>query len=269
MGLLYMKRICHILCLLLFVAPAFAEPEENAGGEQTAKLQWQLSQMQEMMRNMNGKIEQLEHDMVQMANHMKRFIADSQFRLQEMEKNKNAPPSTEPKIIGKIIDKEVESSKTHIDRMLIGEDPLLKGEPTLPDPQKKEGSLTPRDIYGEAMDGLFAGQYDKARYGFAELLKKYPSNELAANAQYWLAETYYVKGKYRSAAKHFLKAYTEYSNSQKAPDSLLKLGMTLSALGEKKHACRTFAELEIKYPRLARSITQRVQIEKKRNKCAA
>jgi tol-pal system protein YbgF len=71
---------------------------------------------------------------------------------------------------------------------------------------------------------------------------------LAGDAQYWLGETYYMRGQYKNAADSFLKGYQNYKSGQKAPDTLLKLGMALAELGQKDAACSTFGELKAKYP---------------------
>ena len=60
-------------------------------------------------------------------------------------------------------------------------------------------------------------------------------HKLAGNAQYWLGETHYVRRDYKAAATAFLNGYTTFENSPKAPDSLLKLGMTLVVMGEKEN----------------------------------
>ncbi len=57
-----------------------------------------------------------------------------------------------------------------------------------------------------------------------------------------------MRKQYKKAADSFLAAYRKYSSSDKAPDSLLKLGMSLAALGQKDAACSTFEELNDKFP---------------------
>jgi TolA-binding protein len=42
---------------------------------------------------------------------------------------------------------------------------------------------------------------------------------------------------------------TRYKSGDKAPDTLIKLGMSLAELGQKDAACSTFDELKTKYPR--------------------
>ena len=101
------------------------------------------------------------------------------------------------------------------------------------------------------------------------MLVSFPAHKLAGNAQYWLGETFYVRRQFKQAAEAFLAGYTTYQESTKAPDSLLKLGMTLAAMGQKKTSCDAFKELAVKFPQAPQAIAKRVQIEKARVGCAS
>ena len=87
------------------------------------------------------------------------------------------------------------------------------------------------------------------------------------DAIYWLGETYLQRSRPREAAEQFLKVSTDYGRSTKAPDAMLKLGISLSALGAKDQACATFSELERKYPQAAPSLRQAVEREQRRVRC--
>ncbi len=103
-------------------------------------------------------------------------------------------------------------------------------------------------LYEQAYGDYLQRDYPAAETGFAKVVKDYPKDPLAGSAQYWVGETYYVRKQYKKAADSFLAAYRKYTSSDKAPDSLLKLGMSLAALGQKDAACSTFAELDDKFP---------------------
>ena len=109
--------------------------------------------------------------------------------------------------------------------------------------------------------------YGAAEVAFKTFLQNHPRNALSGNAQYWLGESFYVRGQYKNAAGAFLKGYTVYSKSVKAPDSLLKLAMSLKRLGQKQAACETFAELGVRFPRAPAHIKQRARTERRRSGC--
>jgi len=70
----------------------------------------------------------------------------------------------------------------------------------------------------------------------------------AASGDLSVGETYYVRKQYKKAADTFLAGYRKYSGSDKAPHTLLRLGMSLAALGQNEAACSTFKELKDKFP---------------------
>lgn len=124
-----------------------------------------------------------------------------------------------------------------------------------------------RAVYETAYNHLLRRDFDSAESGFNSFLKAHPDDPLAGNAQYWLGETFYVRGKYRQAADSFLTGYRKYKNSDKAPANLLKLGMSLHQLGEKDAACATFSELANKFPRAPQHLKQRASAERRRSGC--
>jgi tol-pal system protein YbgF len=126
---------------------------------------------------------------------------------------------------------------------------------------------TPEEAYEEAYGHLLQQDYEAAEVGFKSFLKAYPKSKLAGNAQYWLGESFYVRGNYKQAADAFLTGYKNHRKSQKAPDSLMKLAMSLSRLGEKEASCSAFAALESDFPKLQPQLLRRAQSEKQRAGC--
>ncbi|MEM6496924.1 MAG: tol-pal system protein YbgF [Pseudomonadota bacterium] len=121
--------------------------------------------------------------------------------------------------------------------------------------------------YESAYGLLLQQDYGAAQKSFAEFLKQHPQSPLAGNAQYWLGETYYVRGEYKFAAGAFLKGYRQYSRSNKAADSLLKLAMSLDKLGQRAAACSSLSELGQKYPQAAAHVRRRASQERSRLRC--
>jgi tol-pal system protein YbgF len=102
---------------------------------------------------------------------------------------------------------------------------------------------TPQERYNYAYKLLVQSDYADAESAFREFLGAHAQDALAGNAQYWLGETYYVRGQYEPAAQAFLQGYQGYPKSAKAPDSLLKLGMSLSAMKKNPEACAALGQL--------------------------
>src|SRR5207302_8674303 len=58
-------------------------------------------------------------------------------------------------------------------------------------------------VYTQAFDALKAGSYSVAITGFKDFLGTYPASPLAENAQYWLGEAYYVNQDKAAVARQF------------------------------------------------------------------
>jgi tol-pal system protein YbgF len=109
--------------------------------------------------------------------------------------------------------------------------------------------------------------YALAEETMRSFVKRYPSDPLIAEAQFWLGESFFQRQLYRDAAESFLGVTTKFDRSAKAPDALLRLGQSLAALKEKEAACAAFGEVGRKYPRASSGIKQAVDREQKRERC--
>ena len=111
-------------------------------------------------------------------------------------------------------------------------------------------------------------QYEQAEMSLRQFIQSHPRDRLVPRATYWLGESYLQRNRSREAAEQFLKVSTDYAGSPVAPEAMLKLGVSLNALGAKAQACATLAEVERKYPGATASLRQSVEREQKRARCA-
>src|SRR5207249_9298906 len=98
-------------------------------------------------------------------------------------------------------------------------------------------------IYTLARQKLEAGQIARARELLQDFLTRFPKDELAPNAQYWLGETWYAEKKWNDAIVEFQKVLKEYKGSDKVPDALLKIGMSFQAQCDCQNALLFFDEV--------------------------
>jgi tol-pal system protein YbgF len=127
---------------------------------------------------------------------------------------------------------------------------------------------SPKDQYDYAFDLLKRAEYAQAEQALRQFVTTYPNDALAGNAQYWLAETYYVRNNYSEAAAQFLKGYQTYPQSPKAADNLFKLGLTLTILGKVQEACSAYQRFDREYANAAGALKRRVVDERQRLGCA-
>jgi len=127
---------------------------------------------------------------------------------------------------------------------------------------------SPKDQYDYAFDLLKRAEYAQAEQALRQFVTTYPADALAGNAQYWLAETFYVRNNYTEAAAQFLKGYETYPQSPKAADNLFKLGLTLTILGKVQEACAAYKHFDHDYASAAGALKRRVVDERQRLGCA-
>jgi tol-pal system protein YbgF len=111
-----------------------------------------------------------------------------------------------------------------------------------------------RPQFDAAMNLLAKAQYDEARAAFRAFADENPRDALAARAIYWVGDIAYVQKDYGAAAQAFAEAIKKYPTSSRGPDSMLKLGQSLLALGQKKEGCLTLGAIKSKYSQASASV---------------
>ena len=106
-----------------------------------------------------------------------------------------------------------------------------------------------------------------AKYLVPPQIEKYPDHELAGNAFYWLGETFYVRDDYEQAAVAFARGYKNFPAGSKAPDNLLKLGISFRGMNQNAEACHTFAKLKLDHSDAPAVIIVRLEQERAKAGC--
>ena len=92
-------------------------------------------------------------------------------------------------------------------------------------------------------------QYDRALDALAAFLVKYPDHPYVENATYWRGEAYFAKGEYARATEQFEAVLARPESGNKAPDALLKLGITSEKIGASDKANEFWARLRNDFPK--------------------
>ena len=174
-----------------------------------------------------------------------------------------APP---PKILGAIGNAAAANNDGGFQGQVIvppGGADNAEGSPVQPVSVQAE---TPDDVFMRAEKSLLQLQYADAESGFKDFLGRYPDHNLAGSAEFKLGETYYAQQDFTQAAKAYLTAYKTYPKSRRAPDSLMKLGLSLNKLGQKDQGCAALNSVSDEYPN-AVDTKRRSQAEAKRAGC--
>jgi len=254
-------------------APAAESGAARNGGGSTllADLTVRMEQLSSQLSELTGQIEELRHENRQLKKRLERFETDVNQRLSALEDGRAAagPDTAGPDPVpvphiaaGGDAAAASESDPALAEAVTSGTDET--GEDGAADASE---TASVEEQYERAYSLLRRGRMEDAEAAFQGFVERNGDHDLAANAQYWLGETFYVRENYPRAAQAFLSAYQDYPDSNKAADSLLKLGMTLAALDKLEDACATFDELDSAFPDAEERITRRMRQERERLDC--
>jgi tol-pal system protein YbgF len=221
---------------------AVREDEEQALRHQSASIRAKLEALDEEIRTLTGRIEEVEHTLdrqKQMETEGTQAEAD---RIDNLAKSAKANDERIYRI-EQYLNFEPSASK----------EPAKKATETttakiIPAGQS-ENQLGEDDIYRLAKQAFDQGDSDAARNKFQELLEKYPKSERADNAQFWIGEIYYREKWYEKAILEYQKVIENYPKGNKVPASLLKQGLAFLNLGDKTNSRLILEELIKKYPK--------------------
>ena len=113
-----------------------------------------------------------------------------------------------------------------------------------------------RADFDAALAAAQSGDSRVARAAFERFLTDHPGSALAPEAHYRLGEVHFTAGEYRAAAERFIDGAELNPAAPTAPESLLKLGITLGLLGNREVGCATLREVPSRYPQAAEQIAR-------------
>ena len=114
---------------------------------------------------------------------------------------------------------------------------------------KAETPATPEALYQKALETYRAGDMTKARELFTAFLEKNPNHDLAANAHYWLGESFYGEKRFEQAVLAFHDVIKKFPGKGKGPAAMLKQGMAFREMGDAKSARFVFNRLVDEHPK--------------------
>jgi tol-pal system protein YbgF len=234
-----------------------------------------LNEIEDQFRELTNKFEEVNFKLDKLSTRVSKIQSDTQLRFSDLEnvtantkpkKQVNLPGSNKPQDFGAApgyqtsnLPKEQSINSVEAAKTVIAEEPE-KRDSLLPEKPAKEQ-------YEFAVSFMKIGDYETAEFALKEFIDKNKDHDLAGSAQYWYGETFRIRQLYSDAATAYLDGYQNYPKSKKAPDNLLKLGITMVQLGEKDQGCKMISGLKKEYPKASKSVLQKAQYEQKKFKC--
>jgi len=240
----------------------------GSGNANAADTEVRLQQMETELRNLRGMIEEQSYEIRTLKGQFERFASDVELRLGNAQPAPAGSPS-KPSVYRTA--PASSTAQNTVPNTVIDPSPnypantLGQISPSASDAMRRVDTATAE--YENAFALLKNQQYDPAAAAFQSFINKNPDHVLVGNAQYWLGETYYVRGQYENAARTFAESYKRFPRGTKAPDNLLKLGMSLSGMGNNDDACVAFKQLEKEFSSGAGPVLRRAEQEMSRLGC--
>jgi tol-pal system protein YbgF len=242
-----------------------------------------LNQIEDQFRNLTNQFEEINFKLDKLSSRVTKIQSDTQLRFYDLEQsgaetssttqNKKTPtekvklPGAEkPQDFGAAEGYDMSKDQgTQATQSIDAAQTVVVNEPERKSllPQDK----SPDEQYSYAIGLIKVGDYDTAEFALREFIDNNKDHNLAGHAQFWYGETFRIRQLYSDAAAAYLDGYQNYPKSDKAPDNLLKLGVTMVELGEKDQGCSMITNLKKEYPKASKSVLQKAQYEEKRFKC--
>lgn len=201
-----------------------------------ANIQANLDSSRLDMQAQNGKIDDLSQPIKKMSEDLRRYREDD--------------------------DKRIFSLEDRIVKLQTAVDDLTKKNSEAA--QQKVVPPTPESIYMKGMDTFKAGDVAAARDIFQNFLDLYPQHALAANAVFWIAESYYNEKNFEQAILKYQDVIKNYPQAEKIPAAMLKQGMAFNGIKDAESAKYVLKKLVKTFPKSEEAKNARELLKKNR-----
>ncbi len=242
----------------------------NAGN--TADLVYQNQQLQQQLAQLQGTIEEQNHQINELKNRQKVLYVDMDSRISHIEEAMGGKPkneltedsainddaTTQPVTIAAPIVRPTVDAQVNT-QTLSNSNVTATSEPV---------ETAAKTQYLAAFNELKAGRSNESSRLFEEFIQAYPNNDLTDNAYYWLGESYYVSRNYPLALAAFQNLEQKFPLSSKLSDSLLKIGYTYHELEDYAQAQAALDKVVDSFPNqpVARMAEKRLNLLRREGK---
>ena len=215
------------------------------------------------LRALRGEVEQQDYTLNQLRDQQKQQYLDLEGRLNGIEQNGG---SLGPG--GGALSSSNNSGNLR-DLSITGEpQAAVSSEPDTPSQadatQEPVGgdAVNEQAAYESAFELLKAGRYADASQVLSQFLQDYPDGQLAPNARYWLAESYYVSSQLEPSLQEFDRFVREYPTNEKLAQALLKIGYIYDRMGITEDARNALSEVATRFPDSAAARLAKKRLER-------
>lgn len=238
-----------------YVAPYPQAAPSGGSGEIVTQLLTRVDSLDSAVRELRGRVEELTNQVQQQNAQLGKRIDDLQFQMQNPRAGGPPAPPPAPSPAGP-------PSPVFVPPGAPPPPALSTPRPTPP----SNGRRTPELSLREGDAALARRDYATAEQDAREVLANRASPR-AYEAQYLLAQALMGQRQYSQAAIAFDDAYNRQKKGPHAPDALLGLADSLTAINEKRAACDTLTKLRAEFPAARADVRERAAQTDKRAAC--
>lgn len=201
-----------------------------------------LEQLRQDMRVLRGEIEMQTNQVQQIQKRQRDLYVDIDRRLHYLEMTRTSSDKADmsQSMTGGITTTMVSSGAVVANPSVDNAAPVSK--PVVV--KKDEGR---NELYDHALGLLREARYEDAARGFRRVLLETPNSSYTDNAQYWLAETFYVTRRFEQSLNEFQRLLDKYPDSGKRADAWLKMGYIYYELNNDAEARARLGQVATQY----------------------
>ena len=234
----------------------------------SSKYQIRINKLENDFAKINGQFEEIFFRLDQLQEKMDKITSDVDFRLSTTNNTSALPLSKR--------DRSDEPDtyaypKNTSDVNTVGGDVEILG---IIKESKEDQSFevaknfqTSESLFNYGKDSLQNLNYSDAETAFRGFVKKYPKDEKAPSAYYWLGESLFVRENYPEAVLAYGEVIKSFKKHKKAAPSLLKIAISFSNLDKKKESCDALKKIIKQYPDSERDVLKKTNYIIQENKC--
>jgi tol-pal system protein YbgF len=253
-------------------APGAAAGGEGASSAALVQMEARLSALESSFRDLTGRIEEIAFRLGQFDKRMDKQSGDVDFRLKTLEEARGgAAGQTPPAQPGRPQAAEAKPQGEQGTVIIPTPPPAQAGGPKVAAVQPGRAvslpSGSPEEQFRYAFEFLNKNDYPQAEKTLRAFTESHPAHPLSGNAYFWLGQISFVGKDYAKSAIDFASSYQKFPDGPKAPDSLIKLGISLANLGKRDDACAAYKQFGTQYPAAAAALKQSAAAESGRLGC--
>lgn len=265
------KLFIHLAAFAAF-ALLCPVPNAHAASKEIIQLQTQVQTLQDMLQRLqqtnDSRLAVMQHLIEQTADSVNR-MSQTMNGIQQQLQTQSENAANGQQISGQIqsLNDSVDELKSRISRLdktlqdiqsqlqnvsvqpTAGAPGQQSPSPDGQNPGQQQPQAPPVDqLYQGGIRDYNSAKYDVAAGEFGDVLKYYPQDNLAGNAQFYLGEIAYRQGDYKTAIKNYDAVLEQFPGNPKAPAAQLRKAEAEIALNQREAGIRDLRSLIQRYP---------------------